>query len=458
VESLASPDDRTRGTPEEALRNARERGRTPLEQTFRRKDGSTFQGQSILSALQDDPRKGFVQTIRDQSEVQQAQAVYAHLADREQSLTRELEHSRRSRDEVFEALADALERPLNLIQVNADMLMKLPDTRDIPVVGKISESVSKAVANQMTIISDLRDLSLARSGKLNLQMQAASLRELVDTVVRSFKTKAEARSLTLTFQKGDDPLLALCDPARVLRIIRHLIENAILSADQGAISVHLDRDGDFARLSVTDPFHGMPPKSLPGVFRTVDQPGTSPAPNNGRLGLGLALVPSLVEAHGGRILAESDAVTRRTSVWLRLIQSLSSASTPRMAQRNPLDGLRLVLVDDSVDLLTSFGALLGMEGATVETFDNAKAALTRLCEGNVDLLISDLGMPGMDGYQLIREVRTHPQLASLPAIALTGYGRTRDPAHAVKSGFNAHTTKPATVEELQNIVALLKPT
>lgn len=460
VESLTGPDDRTRSTPEEVLRNARERGRKPLEQTFRRKDGSTFQGQSILSALQDGPHKGFVQTIRDQSEVQQAQAVYAHLADREKSLTRELEKSRRSQDELFDALADALERPLNLIQVNADMLMKLPDTRDIPVVGKVSESVSKAVASQTTIISDLRDLSLARSGKLNLQLQAASLRELVDTVVRSSKNKAEARSLTLTFQKGDDPLLALCDPARVLRIIRHLIENAIMSTDQGAISVRLDRDGDFARLSVTDSGGGMPPDPLPGVFRTVDQPGTSPSQSNRRLGIGLALVPSLVEAHGGRMLVESDGVTRGTtfSVWLRLIQSLASASTTRAAQHNPLDGLRLVLVDDSVDLLTSFGALLGMEGATVETFDNAKGALTRLLQGNVDLLISDLGMPGMDGYQLIREVRKHPQLASLPAIALTGYGRTRDPAHAVKSGFNAHTTKPATVEELQNIVALLKPT
>src|SRR5690606_33671139 len=124
------------------------------------------------------------------------------------------------------------------------------------------------------------------------------------------------------------------------------------------------------------------------------------------------------------------------------------------AEHNPLDGMRIVLVDDSLDLLTSFGALLSLEGATVDTFANAEEALQRLLEGNSDLLISDLGMPGMDGYQLILEVRKHPHLAALPAIALTGYGRTRDPGHAVKSGFNAHTTKPVTVEELKNIVAL----
>ena len=121
-----------------------------------------------------------------------------------------------------------------------------------------------------------------------------------------------------------------------------------------------------------------------------------------------------------------------------------------------MTGLRVVLVDDSTDLLSSFGALLGLEGALVHTFADAQAALNHVLDHDTDLLISDLGMPDMDGYQLIAEIRRHALLAVLPAIALTGYGRTRDPAHAVRAGFNAHTTKPATVEEVKNIVALLK--
>jgi two-component system CheB/CheR fusion protein len=169
-------------------------------------------------------------------------------------------------------------------------------------------------------------------------------------------------------------------------------------------------------------------------------------------------VQELATAHDGRVLAESEGVERGAtfSVWLRLAEPLKDDQPAPPEAGNPLTDLRVVLVDDSVDLLTSFGALLSLEGAKVDTFDNAEAALKRLLEGDVDLLISDLGMPGMDGYQLISEVRRQPALAALPAIALTGYGRTRDPGHAVRSGFNAHTTKPATVEELKNIVSLLK--
>src|SRR5690606_13402134 len=143
----------------------------------------------------------------------------------------------------------------------------------------------------------------------------------------------------------------------------------------------------------------------------------------------------------GRIQAESEGAERGATftVWLRLAEPLKTAAptAPEAEADNPLAGLRVVLVDDSVDLLTSFGALMTLEGAQVDSFDNADAALKRLLEEDADLLISDLGMPGMDGYELIQEIRKHPRLAALPAIALTGYGRTRDPGHAVRSGFNA---------------------
>ena len=458
-DALSDPEERARGIPEQALRAARERGRVEAHRSYRRKDGSTFPGSCIISALHADPHKGFVETVRDLSVVRQAQAAQDQLHTREQTLTRELHASRRTQDEFFEALSDELTQPLNLIQVNADMLMRLPETRNIPVVSKVAESVGKAVASQSLIIDGLHDLSLARSGKLTLQMQTLALRDLVEAVVRSMRDRAAAKSLVLDFHSDGGPLKAVCDPARVERIVRNLIGNAIKFTDHGAISVRLARDGDFARLSVADTGRGIAPDSLESVFNTFDQhaPAALPRPNRG-LGIGLALVQELVAAHDGRVLAESEGAQRGAtfSVWLRLAETQKAAPPAAPAQDNPLQGLQIVLVDDSVDLLTSFGALLGLEGATVDTFDNAQAALERLLQADADLLISDLGMPGMDGYELITEVRKHSQLASLPAIALTGYGRTRDPGHAVRSGFNAHTTKPATVEELKNIVALLK--
>ena len=457
-EALVSAEERARGAPGETLRSARERGRAEAEQTYRRKDGSTFHGKSVIAAVRADPLKGFVQTIRDLSEVHQVQAARDQLVTREQSLTRELHASRRTQDELFEVLSGELKRPLNLIQVNADMLMRLPETRNIPVVRKVAESVGKAVASQSAVIDSLRDLSLARSGKLSLQMRTASLRELVESVVRTKKEKAAAKSLALDFQSDGEPLMAVCDPVRIEQIVRNLVGNAIKFTDHGTVSVRLVRDGGFARLSVADTGCGIAPDNLAGVFNAFDQPvGALPRPNRG-MGIGLALVQELAAAHDGRVSAESEGAERGAmfTVWLRLAEPLTQEQSKAPKAINPLAGLRVVLVDDSADLLTSFGALLSLEGASVDTFDNGEAALKRLLEGGVDLLISDLGMPGMDGYELISEVRRHPQLSAVPAIALTGYGRTRDPGHAVRSGFNAHTTKPATVEELKNIVSLLK--
>ena len=411
-----------------------------------------------MTALYGDPSCGFVEAIRDLTDVREAQAARDQLLTREKALALKLSAARRSQDELFDVLAGELQRPLNLIQVNADMLMRLPETRNIPVVSKVAESVSKAVASQTHIIDGLRDLSLARSGKLTLQMRNVSLRDLVQGVVRTRKEPAAAKSLTLDFDADGDPLAAVCDPARIEQVVRILVSNAIKFTDHGGVAVRTSRDGEFARLVVTDTGAGIAPEMLETVFEAGDAPPGASRTVRG-LGIGLVLARELVAAHEGRIQAESEGSGRGATftVWLRLAEPLKAATPAVVTEEdNPLRGLRVVLVDDSVDLLTSFGALMTLEGAQVDSFDNAAAALKRLLESDADLLISDLGMPDMDGYELIKEIRKHPKLAALPAIALTGYGRTRDPGHAVRSGFNAHTTKPATVEELKNIVALLK--
>lgn len=459
-EVLADAEERSRGIPEETLRASADRGRIERERAYRRKDGRIFQGACVLTALHGDPSRGFVETIRDLSDVRDAEAARDQLLTREKALALKLSAARRSQDELFDVLAGELQRPLNLIQVNADMLMRLPETRNIPVVSKVAESIGKAVASQSHIIDGLRDLSLARSGKLTLQMRNVSLRELVEGVVRSRRDQAAAKSLALDFQSDGDPLMAVCDPARIEQVVRSLLSNAIKFTDHGGVAVRVSRDDGQARLVVADTGAGIAPEVLETMFQPSEAPLTAaPARSTRGLGIGLSLARELVAAHEGKIQAESEGAERGATftVWLRLAEPLKAPTPAPVAEEdNPLKGLRVVLVDDSVDLLTSFGALLTLEGAQVDSFDTAEAALKRLRDADADLLISDLGMPDMDGYELIQQVRKHPKLASLPAIALTGYGRTRDPGHAVRSGFNAHTTKPATVEELKNIVALLK--
>ena len=457
-EALSTPEARSRGVPAQVLRAARDRGRAEAEQTYRRKDGSEFHGSCVIAALREDPNKGFVQAIRDLTDDHRILDVRNQLLAREQELARELQSLRRTQHELLESLSGELKRPLNLIQVNADMLMRLPETRGIPVAGKVAESISKAVADQSELIDSLRDLSLAQRGQLTLQVQKVSLRELVESVVRRRKDRAAAKSLLLDFSCEDDPFTAICDPARTEQIVRNLVDNAIKFTDHGTVAVSLAREGSFARLAIADTGRGIAPDELAAVFGAPDQPAPGSPKSSRGLGIGLALVAALVAAHDGRVEAHSEGTERGAtfSVWLQLAEQAVESARALTQETNPLAGLRVVLVDDSVDVLTSFGALLSLEGAKVDTFDNAAAALKRLSAGSADLLISDIGMPGMDGYELISAVRQKPELSGLPAIALTGYGRTRDPGHAVRSGFNAHTTKPASVEELKNIVALLK--
>ncbi len=458
-EALFATDERQRGLPQATLREARDRGRAEADLVLQREDGHAFPGRCIVTARRRDPHRGFVVAIQDRSDQQRMQDARDEIATREQTLAFERDASRRNQDESLEALASTLKRPLSLIQVNAEMLMRLPETRNIPVVGKMAESIGKAVATQASVLDEMQDLSLARTGKLPLKIQTVSLREPIEAIVNEMKERAHARSLALDFEGPGEPLLATADPARIAQMTRILVRNAIRFTEQGAIAVRLSRDGRQARLTVADTGAGIAPESLEAVFEPFDRPSVPghPRPQRGP-GIGLALVRELATLHEGRIVADSEGPGHGATfnLWLPLVMPVETAPTPSAGADNPLAGMRIVLVDDSTDLLSSFGALLGLEGAIVDTFDDARAALGHLLENEADLLISDLGMPGMDGYQLVEELRRHPALAALPAIALTGYGRTRDPAHAVRVGFNAHTTKPATVEEVKNIVALLK--
>jgi two-component system CheB/CheR fusion protein len=265
--------------------------------------------------------------------------------------------------------------------------------------------------------------------------------------------------LSLELKQHPTALLAICDAARIREILCTLIDNAIDSTEHGSVTVAATRDGAFARLCVADAGPGLTREARAAVFDPDALADTAPLRHGSGLGIGLPLVRELVAAHDGEIVAESEGPGHGTRfiVGLRLAEAPFTPAPAAAGGLHPFRNLRVVLVDDSAEHLAALGAILTAEGARVESFDAPQAALERLRRGSVDLLISDLGMPEMDGYELITHVRRLPQLASLRAIALTGYGRTRGPGHAVRSGFDAHTTKPIALEELRNIVASLRP-
>ena len=253
--------------------------------------------------------------------------------------------------------------------------------------------------------------------------------------------------------------MALCDRVRTEQVFWNLINNAIKFTPKGGrISIKLTHDEEFARFTVTDTGQGIDAKFLPHVFGMFSQGLDQAVSSDAGLGVGLTLVRDLTVAQGGKVLAESAGPNQGATftVWLPLAKNKPEEKKPAVST-GTLRDLRILVVDDMVELLEPFAALLRLEGAQVDVASSGQQALELLAGSAYDLMISDLGMPYMDGYELIRKVRKLPGLRKLKAIALSGYGRQVDRVRALQSGFNAHLAKPATVAHICQAIAQLVP-
>jgi two-component system CheB/CheR fusion protein len=258
-------------------------------------------------------------------------------------------------------------------------------------------------------------------------------------------------------------VLVRCDIVRLQQIIWNLLSNAIkFTPDGGKVSVRLevDAEAERCRLSVTDSGKGIDPQFLPHVFEMFSQGGGSHDARERGLGIGLALVRELVEAHGGEVRATSEGLGHGASfvVRLPLVNPERERTAATNTNGNILAGMRILLVDDSKETLSLFKDLLEMEEARVDIASSGAIALEKLeSSSEYDLLISDIGMPQMNGYQLIAKVRSLPGVGGIRALALTGYGRDVDGGRASSAGFDGHLPKPTSVEDLKNLLASLQP-
>jgi two-component system CheB/CheR fusion protein len=287
-----------------------------------------------------------------------------------------------------------------------------------------------------------------------------ALNDVAASIADASQDEAQKKGLSLTYNCPSDEVLALCDRVRTEQIFWNLINNAIkFTPAGGSITLHLAQDGRFARFSVSDTGQGIAPEFLPQVFGLFQQ-GAHPyqsSSQNAGLGVGLTLVRDLATAQGGKVLAESAGLNRGASftVWLPLTSRRMAPADSIAPPRANLNGLRILAVDDMLDSLEPFADLLRLEGAHVDIASGGHKALTLLNDQTYDLLISDIGMEEMDGYELIREIRKHPQWSGLQAIALSGFGRAVDVNRALRSGFNAHLAKPASVAHICQAIAAL---
>jgi len=355
-------------------------------------------------------------------------------------------------------MSHELKQPLNLIQMNAELLMRLPLTAGNPSVQRLGDAIRRAVSSQSRIINDLLDLSRIRTGKLRLNRVAVDFGELVRTAAAAAVANVSGKTLVLDVH-CEDGVVCNGDRVRVEQIAWNLLTNAAkFTPDGGRITVRVAAENGFARLTVSDTGCGIAADFLPHVFGMFNQGTQDTALPDGGLGIGLALVYELAVAHGGRVEAHSEGVGQgaQFSVWL---PQVGTDVPVQRGEAEPADvdlkGWRVLAVDDYADALAPFAEVLRLEGALVDTAASGHEALALMQTRHYDLLVSDLGMPGMDGFELIGEVRRREATRELRSIAMSGFGRRVDARRALEAGFDAHLPKPASIDELKAAIGRL---
>jgi two-component system CheB/CheR fusion protein len=451
IAKIFTSEDQENGVPAREMRIAAESGRAEDERWHRRKDGSRFYCSGVMTPLDGSVGPGFAKIARDMTGSKRQELAQEHRIFKEKKASLTAQAANELKDRFLAVMSHELKQPLNLIQMNVELLTRLPATAEHPKIRQIGETIKRAVGSQSQIINDLLDLSRIRTGKLRLNRIAVDVSELVQNLANAAISNFPGKHFQLEVVAAAPHITCVGDRTRIEQIVWNLLSNAAkFTPDGGRIAVSVDEDGDQARVVVADSGCGIAPENMSHVFGMFNQADNDANASAGGLGIGLALVQELTHAHGGRVEVESEGIDKgsRFSVWLPLHGSAVPApanSTAEVELRN----LRVLAVDDHLESLAPFAEVLRLEGAIVDVAESAKAGLELLASNTYDLLISDLGMPEMDGYEFISEIRRRPGAKKLVALAMSGFGRRADARRALAAGFDAHVPKPAGIEDIK---------
>ncbi|CAN7293861.1 CheR family methyltransferase [Massilia sp. LjRoot122] len=460
MEHLFTPEDIAAGVPAEELRRAREDGRAEDERWHVRKDGSRFFCSGVTTPLHNGDFYGYAKIARDvtgraQQERERQRTLAREVADRDTAV-----QAAALKDEFLSVMAHELRHPLNMIHINVELLSRMPELRQSANFMRAAAIIRGSVMSQAKIIDDLMDISRVRTGKLSLTMSPVVLDAVLQGIVDVTRADPAARDIAIGFSGDTAGVAVLADLVRIEQVVMNLLSNAIkFTPAGGRIELRTAREEGYARVDVVDSGQGIAPAFLPHVFDMYGQSASVTTRAKGGLGIGLALVREIVALHGGRVEAASEGIGKgaRFSFWLPVLDRTVPLPGAEDDADDNLSDLRILLVDDMEDMLQSFQSLLELSGARVFAAGSAQAGLEILAREDVDLLISDISMPDVDGYEFLRMVHAMPKYAQLPAIAITSMRRDSDIARARDAGYVAHLGKPVSVERLNAIVRDLLP-
>ncbi len=400
-------------------------------------------------------------------QARQSEIAREALLDSERAARAEAEQANRLKDEFLATLSHELRTPLSVIVSWSRVLLSKFGSLDPQLRQGLSIVVDNAMA-QSKLISDLLDMSRIISGKVSLEAHPTELTALLTSVVSSHRPSAEAKGVRVELTQNLGSATVLADSTRLQQVFWNLLSNAIkFTPEGGRVTIETAaRGGDQFEVSIRDTGEGIAADFLPHLFDRFRQADGSTSRRHGGLGIGLAIVKQLVEMHGGSIQARSEGLGRGAAFTVTLpAYREGSAATRSQAQdsadaalpTDALSGVRILVVEDQPQMLDIERRVLEEVGAQVIAVISGSEALERLrtgAERPFDVLVSDIGMPHLDGYALIRTVRQELGLPPevLPAVAVTAFARPEDKARLLAAGFQAHLSKPYQVAQLVSTV------
>ncbi len=397
------------------------------------------------------------QQINDQMDNLRAYAEEnLRLLQESRAAAEALQDADRRKDEFLATLAHELRNPLAPIRNGLQILrMSKGD-------GERAEEVRGMMDRQLThlvrLIDDLLDVSRVSQGKIDLRREPIALQDAVNAAIEASRPLIEASRHTFSLVMPDEPLLVDGDMTRLAQVVSNLINNAAKYTPEGGhVAVTVQPAGLQAEIVVSDNGLGIAPDMLPKVFDLFTQVDSSIDRSQGGLGVGLALVRKLVEMHGGLVIAQSDGPGAGSRFTIRLPQSRATAggTAPRHAApfEGPVRPLNILIVDDNVDSAQTTRWMLDLIGHAAEVRHDGREAIEAAAAAPPDVIFLDIGMPGMNGYDVCRELRRIPALKDTVLIAQTGWGQESDRQQAFDAGFDHHVTKPVSLDLVTGLLA-----